>query len=148
MNRLLIIGCSQKKCDSPRTLSAIDRYDGPAFRVLRKYLREQPTEAPTVYILSAKYGLIHGEEIIPSYNCRLTTSSKQRILPQIQQCIKRIMPAKRWNQIGICAGRQYRLLLAEAGTMEAKSIQVIGGGQGKRLAALHSWLREKRRGIS
>ena len=38
--QLLVLGCSQTKRDSVGELPAIDRYDGPSYRVLRGYLRE------------------------------------------------------------------------------------------------------------
>ncbi len=56
MTRLLIVTCSQRKNPTLGLLPAIDRYDGPAFLVLRKYLREGVGDAPRVLILSAKYG--------------------------------------------------------------------------------------------
>ena len=65
VDRLLILSCSQRKAPAKGRLPAIDRYDGPAFRVLRKYLREGPAEVPTVLILSAKYGLIESEREDP-----------------------------------------------------------------------------------
>jgi len=40
MGRLLFIACSQRKNPAEGVLPALDRYDGPAFGVLRKYLRE------------------------------------------------------------------------------------------------------------
>jgi hypothetical protein len=37
-------------------MPAIDRYDGPVFRVLRNYLHEDKPESLTVLIVSAKCG--------------------------------------------------------------------------------------------
>ena len=56
--RMLILACSRRKRLDEGLLPAIDRYDGPAFRVLRRFLRERPAGAPDVLILSAKHGLI------------------------------------------------------------------------------------------
>ena len=38
--RLLILGCADRKRDSGGLLPALDRYDGPAYRVIRTFLRE------------------------------------------------------------------------------------------------------------
>ena len=60
LDRLLILGCSQKKRPDSGLLPALDRYDGPMFRVLRKCLRECPGGAQGLetYILSAEFGLM------------------------------------------------------------------------------------------
>lgn len=55
-DRLLILSCSRRKRLDTDLLPAIERYDGPAFRVLRRFLRERPFEAPDVLILSAEHG--------------------------------------------------------------------------------------------
>ncbi len=58
--RLLILSCSQRKSESLERLPAIERYNGPLFFVLRRFIRECPGQARhlDVYILSAAYGLI------------------------------------------------------------------------------------------
>ena len=38
--RLLILGCADRKRDSSGLLPALDRYDGPAYRMIRNFLRE------------------------------------------------------------------------------------------------------------
>jgi hypothetical protein len=43
--QLLVLSCSQRKLPNPEPLPALERYDGPAFRVLRKFLRESPSKA-------------------------------------------------------------------------------------------------------
>ncbi|MEN6625403.1 MAG: tRNA-guanine transglycosylase DpdA [Candidatus Sumerlaeia bacterium] len=71
--RLLILGCSQCKRDTPGLLPAIERYDGSAYRVLRHYLydREWPASL-SVGVLSAKYGLVGGFTGIELYDERMT----------------------------------------------------------------------------
>ena len=74
LDRLLILGCSQKKRPDSGLLPALTRYDGPMFRVLRKFLRECPGEAQglEIYILSAEFGLIPASQPIPNYDRRMT----------------------------------------------------------------------------
>ena len=56
--QLLILGCAERKRDSKDLLPALDMYDGPAYRVIRKFLREyQWPEQVSIAVLSAKYGL-------------------------------------------------------------------------------------------
>jgi hypothetical protein len=66
-HRLLILSCSQRKRPDAILLPALERYDGPMFRVLRKFLRENPSKElhPDVYILSAQFGLISADQLIP-----------------------------------------------------------------------------------
>src|SRR5882672_5914224 len=52
MDRALVLACSQRKNPHASLMPAIDRYDGPAFRVLHRYLREKEDRHLKVYILS------------------------------------------------------------------------------------------------
>lgn len=61
MTRMLLIGCSKAKVEGEDPLPAIERYDGPLFRVVRRFLREGPESLQDVviYVLSAKHVLFH-----------------------------------------------------------------------------------------
>jgi Family of unknown function (DUF6884) len=144
MSRLLIVACSQRKNPAKGKLPAIDRYDGPVFRVLRKYLREGAEDAPSVFILSAKYGLIAAEREINGYDCRLSASSAERLRPQVLKAARRVLSSCRWQGIGLCAGKDYRVALAgfEELVPAHARVDFIEGGQGPRLSALRRWLRE------
>ena len=80
MNNLLIISCSQRKIEFPEPLAAINRYDGPAYRTLRKLEREgRFPENLDIVIISAKYGLLHYEQLIENYDQRMTPERASRI---------------------------------------------------------------------
>jgi hypothetical protein len=144
MNRLLIVACSERKNPAKEKLPAIDRYDGPVFRVLRKYLRERPEDALTVLVLSAKYGLIAADREIADYDCRLSAESAERLRPQVLKVASRVLSSCQWQGIGICAGKDYRVALAGFGNFVPDGLRVdfIEGRQGPRLTALRRWLRE------
>lgn len=74
MNKeLIVLGCSQVKRDTAGFLPAIDRYDGPSYRVLRSFLRNHAwPENLSVAVLSAEYGLMGGFAGIENYDKRMT----------------------------------------------------------------------------
>jgi hypothetical protein len=143
MRRLLVIACSEKKLAARGLLPAIERYDGPAFRVLRKYLREDPEDVPSVLILSAKYGLIAANRPIPAYDRRLTPTAARELRPQLAEALRAALRGKEWRSVGICAGRAYRAALEDVSELVPEGVRVdqIVGGQGQRLTALREWLR-------
>lgn len=83
-NRLLVMACLAAKKKAAGLLPAIVRYDGPAFHVLRKYLAHA-TDAPTVLILSAKYGMLGADHPIPDYDCRITAEAAEAIRPDVMR---------------------------------------------------------------
>ncbi|NEQ77914.1 MAG: hypothetical protein F6K23_35840 [Okeania sp. SIO2C9] len=47
---LLIISCTRRKSLDVGLIPAIARYDGPKFRVLRRFLQQQPSNCQDIYI--------------------------------------------------------------------------------------------------
>jgi hypothetical protein len=144
LDRLLILSCSQRKTLAKRRLPAIDRYDGPAFRVLRKYLREGPAEVPTVLILSAKYGLIECDRQIPWYDHRLSSASADSLRLRVLETARRVLRSHRWRAVGLCAGKDYQSALEGITELMPAGVRLdlLAGGLGRRLAALRDWLRQ------
>ncbi len=69
---LLILSCSATRRPDAGSMPALDRYDGPSYRVLRKCFREQPERPIAVWIVSAEFGLIRSHEQIPTYDRKMT----------------------------------------------------------------------------
>ena len=71
---LLLIGCSRRKTPGMARGRAWDLYDGRAFQVLKKALRDRAgwEREVAVLIVSAKYGVIRPGRIIEAYEDRLT----------------------------------------------------------------------------
>ncbi len=143
VDRLLILSCSERKATASDRLPAIDRYDGPVFRVLRKYLREGSSRAPTVLIVSAKYGLIESSRRIPAYDYRMSAARAKELRPHVLAAARRILASRKWQDVGVCAGKHYRSTLDGFLPFlpEGSQIVFIGGGQGPRLTRLRAWLR-------
>jgi hypothetical protein len=142
MQRLLIIACSAKKLAVSNSVPALERYDGPAFRVLRKYLREVKSDLPAVLILSAKFGLIAADQEIPYYDCRLTREAALALRPSVLEAARGVLRSRAWSAVGVCAGKDYQLALEGLVELvpDGVRVDVVRGGLGPRLTALRTWL--------
>ena len=88
MRKLLIIGCSERKSKLLGFRPAIDRYDGPTYRILRKMHREVNfPENVDVLIISAKYGLISLYELIEDYDQCMTAERAAELAPIVQELL-------------------------------------------------------------
>lgn len=88
--RYLLMSCSADKTSAPNPIPALERYNGPAFKTLRRYLRHKP-EARTdlaVGIISAKYGLVFPETLIPAYDQRMEEDLAAAMQPTIVNQLK------------------------------------------------------------
>ena len=147
MNYLLIIGCSQRKIKPPGELPAMDRYDGPTYRCLRKFRQEQDNRFPNnlrILILSAKFGLIHPETEIPDYDLKMTTERAEDIRHEVKLDLYHCLHFYKiayggMDQVFINLGKTYRQTLdgfhwGTISTMEAS------GGIGLKTQQMKAWL--------
>lgn len=141
---LLIVACSRRKRSAPGLLPAIERYDGPLFRVLRKYRRECPDGATFLdtYIFSAKFGLISGDTPIPDYDQKMTETRAHELRAQVIPELKRILEVGCYQEAFICMGQRYRQGLdgCESSIPRGLVVKVATGGLGQQQGALHHWL--------
>lgn len=145
--RLLLLGCSKAKTTHEGLIPALQRYDGPVFRVLRRYLRQAPDDVLPVYVLSAEFGLISADHPTPNYERRMTPERARELQPEVSSILSQILPIDRAAMLNetdvlVVLGRDY--LSALDGFSESRRAfllsRVMGGSQGKKLAALHDWL--------
>lgn len=143
MSRLLIIACSACKTRTPTPVPAIDRYDGPTFRVLRKHLRENPDRWIKVLILSAKFGLIESSQPIPNYDLRIDAGRAETLRTAVLDRFRAAIGSRKFRLLGICLGSDYRGAFDgfEALVPRGTKLTTISGGHGKRLTNLRTWLR-------
>ncbi len=142
--RLLIMACSQRKRSVPDLLPAIERYNGPQFQILRKYLREHPEKigSLTVYILSAKFGLIPANRSIPYYDYKMTPERAHELHSEVWHNFKNILQDDRYDELFISLGRNYLQALSDYERLALPNLKitVAKGSQGRRQAELHDWL--------
>ena len=140
--RLLMLGCSQAKVGTCGRLPAFQRYDGPAYRVYRKFLRDDRDADSSVdlYILSAKYGLISGDILIPDYDLRMTPERAAQLKPAVKRSLDLVFNLHRYDEIFVSMGKVYREVIAELLPVDLP-VTFAEGRIGEKSAALYRWLR-------
>ena len=145
--RLLILSCSKKKRPAKDLLPALERYDGPTYRVVNKFMRTHPSEAQMldVHILSAKFGLIPASESIPYYDCRMTQQRIKELQESTLDILEQIAVSKRYDDVFINLGKDYLQVLNGYESIIPDDLKVIvsTGTQGCKLSQLRNWLRER-----
>ena len=142
--RLLILSCSQRKHFTQGLLPAFERYDGPAYRVINKFLRVHPSEAQLldIYILSAEFGLIPSDKPIPDYDYRMTPQRGKELQQPTLSKLKQIVNSKQYEELFISLGKDYRQVLAGYESLIPANLKVIvsKGAMGYKLGELRHWL--------
>ena len=142
--RLLILSCSQRKHSTPDLLPALKRYDGPAYRVMNKFLRVYPSEAQSldVYILSAEFGLIPSGKPIPNYDRRMTPQRIGKFQQPTLSELKQILNGKEYQEFFISMGKDYLRVLDGYKSLTSTDLDVTvsQGSMGYKLVELRNWL--------
>lgn len=135
---LLIISCSMKKkqlMESP----AIEVYDGPYYKILRK----ERKESLDIFIISAKYGLIHPETKISYYERKMTTEEADRNRSSNDEVIFSKISNLNYDQILVVLGKTYRKSIdIEKLKRISKNVLISEGPIGIKLHDLKHWLHE------
>jgi hypothetical protein len=141
MDRLLLLSCSRSKRAGSHLLPAYQRYDGPAFRLLRRYLKIS-SNIPTIKILSAEFGLIPYDFLIPNYDRHMTMERALELQSQVTKELKRILVINRHNpQVFIYLGKCYLKTIEVNNVFPSSAmVKITDGTPGKRLADLYKWL--------
>ncbi|MGI8468282.1 MAG: DUF6884 domain-containing protein, partial [Pyrinomonadaceae bacterium] len=140
MNRTLILSCSQSKKIDKADLPAIQRYDGPTFRLLRRYLNRS-NEDLEIYILSAKFGLIRDQTSIPYYEQKLRSDRIEELKDYI---FKQNLFSETHERTAffINLGKTYLQVFEPVfeGFVKNSNTTFASGSSGKRLAEMYDWL--------
>ncbi len=127
-NRLLILSCSQRKKNGSGP--SLKVYDGQAFRVVRKYLKEN--DGLDIRIVSAKHGLINQSYEISYYDEKITEEKAKNFRMKYSREIKTLFSS--YSDIMVFGSELYRLVLG-------KNVpQHTEGKIGEQLHQLKKWL--------
>jgi hypothetical protein len=125
-------------------MPALERYDGPKFRVLRKFLREQPEQAAhlTIYILSAKFGLIPADQPIPYYDQVMDEERASQLYVETIGRFQDVVEPASFSRIFMNMGKVYQKALEgyEQFISPSSELVVAQGSQFQRQFQLFTWL--------
>ena len=137
---LLVLGCSDTKLTTQEQLPAIQRYDGPMYRVLRCFLRDSLwPRSLSVAVLSAKYGLIGGLAGIENYDQRMRPGRAAELAQASTATLTRW--ATSHKNVSLALGQDYLKALdldriREGGT----KLDIFGGPIGTKLSQIKELL--------
>ncbi len=141
---LVVLGCSSLKSHAPGVLPAVERYDGPMYKVLRSFLRasEWPEEL-SIAVLSAKYGLIGGLASIEDYDHRMNRDRASELSSEATQTLLRW--GERHNTISLVLGKDY-LPALDIDRLVSRGVasEVVEGPIGVKLQRFHNLLKTMR----
>lgn len=142
-NSLVILGCTERKRQTSRLLPAIERYDGPAFRVLRKHMLDSEEEAINTSILSGRFGLVSGDCLIPRYEQRVRPNCTSALRSKIEDQLKKTLDETQPERLFVSVGKGYWPLIEEPLLRDVPSgkLFISTGGIGGRASQLSHWLR-------
>jgi len=142
---LLIISCSQRKASISNPAYAIELYDGPFFKMIRKMKQEEkfPNNIH-ILIISAKYGLLGAYDLIEKYDQKMTVERAEKIKKDMNIKLNKFLINKK--EVFISVGKNYRLSLE--GFKFEIPIAYATGKIGEKLSQIKEWISSKRDAIS
>ena len=140
---LLILSCSKRKKHTNTRINALELYDGPAFRTLRKFLRQKGvTLQVQIVILSAQYGFISESKEIDLYDRRIQRDLVDADLSVYQDQLHRLTRGKFYKRVFVNLGSDYVCALPELPKViqGTPRITFAHGRIGERVHQMKTWL--------
>jgi hypothetical protein len=137
-----VLACSSRKVSSAGLLPAIERYDGVAYRVVKRLQRlgQYPKDVDLL-IISAKYGIIQYDHPIPTYDLRMTPEQALEQAEENHNILSRFLHGRSISEVFISAGKEYLLGLEPFDAWRGEvRVRTNKGKIGLQLKALKDWL--------
>lgn len=137
--KLLILGCADRKRDSVGLVPALDRYDGPAFRVVRNFLRNHhwPNHL-SIAVLSAKYGLFGVLKKIENYDTKMDLALANERALECSETLERW--SKNHGSVHISLGKTYMPAVEPGLARLSIEREIFQGAIGKKLSQIKCFL--------
>jgi hypothetical protein len=135
--RLLIISCSARKIAATKPTAALNVYDGPLYRALRRRRADGSFPSDIVIkIVSAKHGLLSEDAPIRSYDKRLDPKRDARLLAETRSSLAAIVKKHAPTSVCISLGKDYAQALPALDDGVAVRVQ---GPPGSRVRKVLDW---------
>jgi hypothetical protein len=142
VGRAVFIGCSARKVAGAAPMPAVARYDGPAWRTLRTSLPAAPDVR--VIVLSARHGVIAGDERIDDYHARLCEAGARDLAADRAHIARLAELVAGVGEIYLAGGHLYRrtmqVALRRAGFRGVVTVATAPRGNGDVMAGLRRFL--------
>lgn len=136
----LIISCSAKKNSNTNPLPAMELYDGPYYRTLRKLNDEKKLQKIHIMIISAKYGLLNPYDPIEDYNLKMTDEIAQKLNKKLKKDLNQFLKERNFNEIYISMGKDYQKAI---NGLEFDNVQFAEGKIGQKISKTKKWINSK-----
>jgi len=139
---LLIISCSERKTQIFIPTPAIELYDGPFFKMIRK-LKSECVFPNNIHVLiiSAKYGVLGLHDLIEKYDKKMTEKRAKELKDRIKEKLGELLSNKNFKEIFVCMGKNYRLVLDDFDS--DIPIIYVDGKIEEKLSQMREWICSK-----
>jgi hypothetical protein len=90
---IVILGCTRRKALSAGPLHAFELYQGGYFPEIRSRIKNDREYWSRIFVLSAKYGLLRGDDSVTTYDQPLTIDRAYQLRYSVAQDVERRMLA-------------------------------------------------------
>ena len=140
--RLLILSCGKFKLYSEKKMPAYKLYNGPAYRILRKYVDSfSNIDGLDIMILSAKHGLISPKKSLNYYDQRMTRENATKMNETSSKKLSEMTKNREYSQVFVYLGKEYLPAIQTfLDDVEGPDVILASGTQGERLKQLKEWI--------
>lgn len=147
---LLIISCSKRKRTAPRPLPAVELYDGPVYRTLRRYSRQIGSSPVDTLIISARHGCILPETLLDTYDETLSSAVDPRFVALVSSQFLQLTQQAIYASVLVSLSDRYLQAITDClGALRGSpEVEFTTGRIGKRLRQVKLWLESRPKGVS
>lgn len=141
LRQLLLISCSKNKRNDQSV--AIEMYDGPYYKIVRKLIREGKfPETLDILILSAKYGLVKSNDWLEYYDQIMTQERAKELNSVVLVGLENAFRDVKYSDFYINLGENYMKAIEGYQSIVPKYVTVIvsQGEIGMRMSAMKKWI--------
>jgi len=142
MDRVVVLSCSRRKNPTPSLLPAVERYDGPLFRVLRRHYDGDKTNAPHLLVISGEYGLVRANTPLPLYDRLLTPQRAAELRSLLPSIFRAETEGFSMSEVFVSVSGLYFDAMSDCLKQVPKAVRVVfaEGSIGGRASQLSHWL--------